>query len=154
MWLLSQRTRPEAERSAIFGYAVLRANFDHNAPSFLDNFGGFVLDVLADRYPGSINESAIAQAIRQTFGLTIPDRVVGRLLRKLVKAKKVAAQDKGRYRIEESARGGLVSLRESMVKFESQQAELLIKFADFVKNITVKAPVSSRLIQARIFMPS
>ena len=119
-------------RSALFGYAVLRANFDHNAPSYLDNFSAFILDALAERHPDSSDEAVIGQKIRETFGFTIPDRVVGQLLRKLTKAKKVIAQEGGSYHVEESALKGLVSLRESMAKFESQQIELVTKFTNFV----------------------
>ena len=120
-------------RSTLYGYAVLRANFDHDAPSYLDNFNAFVLDVLADRYPEASDEAGIGQAIRETFGFTIPDKVVGRLLKKLEKAGKVVAQRRNRYQIKESAREGLVSLRENMTKFQSRQTELLTKFTDFVK---------------------
>jgi hypothetical protein len=120
-------------RSTLFGYAVLRANFDHDAPSYLDNFSAFVLDVLADCYPGPGTEATVGEAIRETFGFTIPDKVVGHLLRKLVKARKVVAQEDGNYQIDNSARAGLASLRESMAQFKSRQIELLTKFTNFVK---------------------
>lgn len=119
-------------RSTLFGYAVLRANFDHDAPSYLDNFCAFVLDVLADRYPDSGTENTVGKAIRETFGFTIPDKVVGHLLKKLAKTKKVVVQEDGSYQIGDSARAGLVSLRESMEQFKSRQIELLTKFTSFV----------------------
>jgi hypothetical protein len=110
----------------------LRANFDHDAPSYLDNFCAFVLDVLADRYPNSGTEATIGQEIRETFGFTIPDKVVGHLLKKLAKARKVVAQEDGSYQIEDAVRARLVSLGESMVQFKSRQIELLAKFASFI----------------------
>jgi len=129
---VEQETLTGTGRSTLFGYAVLRANFDHDAPSYLDNFSAFVLDVLADCYPDLGTEDTVGQAIRETFGFTIPDRVVGHLLRKLAKAKKVVAQEGGSYQIENSGRAGLVSLRESMAQFKSRQIELLTKFTSFV----------------------
>ena len=55
-------------RSTLFGYAVLRANFDHDAPSYLDNFRAFVLDVLADLYPESGTEDTVGEEIREPDG--------------------------------------------------------------------------------------
>ena len=126
---------PEAEtsRSTLFGYAVLRANFDHSAPSYLDNFNTFVVDALAERYPGSADEAGIGEEIRETFGLTIPDRVVGRLLKKLAKNGAVVPIDDSHYELAESARKELRSLREDMSRFEASQTELLSKFTTFVK---------------------
>ena len=119
-------------RSTLFGYAVLRANFDHDAPSYLDNFRAFVLDVLADLYPESGTEDTVGEEIRETFGFTIPDRVVGHLFRKLARARKVVAQPDGSYLIDESVRADLVSLGESMAQFKTRQIELLTKFASFI----------------------
>jgi hypothetical protein len=122
-----------AGRSTLFGYAVIRANFNHDAPSYLDNFNAFVLDVLAGLYPVPGTEAVVGEAIRDTFGFTIPDKVVGHLLKKLAKIRKVTVQEDGSsYQLENSARAGLVSLNESINKFKSQQAELLSKFTDFI----------------------
>lgn len=41
----------EADANSLIGYAVLRANFNANAPSYLDNFCGFVEDVLVRHHP-------------------------------------------------------------------------------------------------------
>ncbi|HVB43641.1 MAG TPA: hypothetical protein VNF47_13170 [Streptosporangiaceae bacterium] len=125
--------RTGTSRSTLLGYAVLRANFDHSAPSYLDNFNAFVLDALAERYPAAADEAEVGEAIRTTFGLTIPDRVVGRLLRKLAKGGRAQAEEERRYSLTETARSGLQSLRESMSNFQSRQYELLGKFTSFVK---------------------
>lgn len=135
MHKMNQQVSPPAEmaRSALFGYAVLRANFDHGAPSYLDNFSAFVVDALAEHYPGSDDEAGIGEIIRATFGLTIPDRVVGRLLKKLARAGKIVAVNDNHYQLAESAQAGLQSLKESMTKFQICQTELLTKFTMFVK---------------------
>jgi hypothetical protein len=127
-----QTAPPSTGRSTLFGYAVLRANFDHDAPSYLDNFCPFVLDALADRYPDSGTEAVVGQVIRETFGFTIPDKVVGHLFKKLARAGKVVAHDDGSYQIEDTVRAGLFSFSESMVQFQSRQIELLTKFASFI----------------------
>jgi len=120
-------------RSALFGYAVLRANFDHGAPSYLDNFSAFVVDALAECYPAAGDEAGIGEAIRATFGLTIPDRVVGRLLKKLARTGKIIEIDGEGYQLSATAQAGLQSLRENMTKFQASQMELLTKFTTFVK---------------------
>jgi len=122
----------QSGRSALFGYAVLRANFDHRAPSYRDNFSAFVVDALFEGQPKPMGQARIADAIRETFGLTIPDGVVGQLLRKLVRTGKVLAVGDA-YQLSESAQAGLGSLRESMAKFQVSQMELLNKFTLFVK---------------------
>ena len=35
----------------LIGYAVLRANFNYDAPNYVDNFAPYVLDALARRHP-------------------------------------------------------------------------------------------------------
>jgi hypothetical protein len=122
---------PGKARSALFGYAVLRANFNHKAPSYVDNFKAFVLDALAVYGPG--DEAAVGQAIRDTFGFTIPDMVVGRLLGKLSKTGQIEIHDDGIYQIEDSALEGLANLRESMRQFLLQQSNLREKFTGFVR---------------------
>jgi hypothetical protein len=125
-------TRANAGRSALFGYAVLRANFNHSAPHYLDNFNAFVLDVLADRFPTAVDAANVGQAVRATFGFNIPDAVVGNLLRKLAKTGKVQVQSAGLYTITESAKSGLASLQESMAQFQARQSDLLSKFAAYI----------------------
>ena len=119
-------------RSALFGYAVLRANYNHNAPSYLDNFTGFVLDILAERQPEPLGEGDVGQAVRERFGLTIPDKVVGLLLKRAVKSNKADTQDHKRYTLNKNALGGVATLGATIAEFEIKQTELLNKFRDFV----------------------
>ena len=130
--MIAKSEAPAAKaRSALFGYAVLRANFNHEAPTYVDNFKAFVLDALSDHGPG--DEASIGQAIRDTFGFTIPDMVVGRLLRKLSKTKRVEVNAHGIYQIDADALAGLVNLRASMRQFLLQQSDLREKFVGFVR---------------------
>jgi hypothetical protein len=120
-------------RSTLFGYAVLRANYNHNAPNYLDNFTGFVLDVLAQRHPEPVDEATVGQTVRETFGLTIPDRVVGLLLKRAVKERKAERADRIHFSLSEKALAGVASLEASIAEFEHKQAELLAKFLAFVR---------------------
>lgn len=132
----------QAGRSTLFGYAVLRANFDHDANSYMDNFSPFIMDVLSVFYPSPAEESSIADSVQETFGLTIPDRVVGRLLRKLVRKGKVVLVRNSAYQLANSAHP--TSLREEMAKFQVSQTELISKFKIFVKE---NHPDGYRLIE-------
>src|SRR3954463_6545590 len=125
--------RSASRRSALFGYAVLRANYNHNAPHYLDNFTGFALDVLAARHPEPVDEAVVGEALRETFGLTIPDRVVGLLLRRAVKEKKAETVDRIHFTVSDRARAGVASLEASIAEFEHKQSELLAKFIAFVR---------------------
>ena len=129
----SRSGRQPSARSALFGYAVLRANFNHNAPSYLDNFTGFVLDILAQRQPEALDEDTVARAVRDTFGLTIPDRVVGLLLKRAAKRGRARTDDGKYYTVDQSALTSVAGLQSTMSQFQTQQAELHAKFVEFVR---------------------
>jgi hypothetical protein len=119
-------------RSALFGYAVLRANYNQNAPSYLDNFLPFVIDVLAQHHPAAENEAVVGATIRDTFGLTIPDRVVGVLLKRAVKQKRAKTQDGKKFNIRDEALADAGCLESDIVEFGRKQNELTSKFLVFV----------------------
>lgn len=75
--------------SALVGFAVLRANYDAAAPSYVDNFQSFVTDVLVRASPRPLSRAAVASEIRVRFGLTIPDLVVGKILKRAIHSKLV-----------------------------------------------------------------
>jgi hypothetical protein len=117
--------------TSLIGYAVLRANFNADAPSYLDNFSNFVLDVLARHYPDGADESTVAAEVRQDFGFTIPDRTVGVLLRKA--AKKGRVEERGKvFRIADAGATTSAPLQEDIARFQRQQDELNSKFIAFV----------------------
>ncbi len=129
-----QPSPTRAARSTLFGYAVLRANYNHSAPSYLDNFTGFVIDVLAQHHPQPLSEAEVGAAVRDNFGLTIPDRVAGVLLRRAVKDGKAVGVEAGSYAATDVALGGLASLDASIAEYEQKQATLRRKFVDYVRD--------------------
>lgn len=124
-------TTAEADTNSLIGYAVLRANFNANAPSYLDNFTGFVLDVLARSYPQGADESEVAAEIRREFGFTLPDRTVGVLLRKAQK-KGLVEKHGDLYSITEECLARCRPLKEDITRFQREQAELNAKYVTFV----------------------
>lgn len=128
----------------LVGYAVLRANFNYNAPSYVDNFSMFVLDALSRRHPQLSDAATIAEDIRTNFGFTIPDRVVGTLLRRASKKHGVINQG-GRYGIEDEEVRSIPDINAEIATFGRQQDELVSKFTDFVSEL---APQHLHLIEA------
>jgi hypothetical protein len=121
----------EAATNSLIGYAVLRANFNANAPSNLDNFSGFVQDVLARHYPRGVDESTVASDIRHDFGFTMPDRTVGVLLRRGTKKGLIRAHE-GRYSLTEDSLARCKPLNEDIARFQRQQREFNAKYVAFV----------------------
>lgn len=126
------------------GYAVLRANFNYQAPSYVDNFSPYVLDSLCRTHPVAADEATVAEAVRRNFGFTIPDRVVGTLLRRAVKRGRVLAVDGG-YVLEGGALQTLPDISAEVAQFGRQQQEVVAKFLDFVSGY---APEHLHLIEA------
>lgn len=126
----------------LVGYAVLRANFNHSAPSYVDNFTSFVLDALASRAPTMITETTAGAAIREAFGFTIPDKVVGTLLRRAVR-KGQATQNGNEFGLTSSQLADVPTLQSDIAVFERQQQELLNKYVAFAKQM---APEHAELV--------
>jgi hypothetical protein len=118
--------------SSLVGYAVLRANYNANAGSYLDNFVGFVLDALAASHPRFLQRDEIAEQIRSEYGIAIPDLVVGQLLRRMRKQKltEEAAQDC--YTVTAEGHSRAPAIQELATGYRAQQAELEYHFREFV----------------------
>lgn len=128
---------------ALVGYAVLRANFNYAAPSYVDNFSMFVRDALSRRYPDTADASTVAEDIRNNFGLTIPDRVVGTLLRRMAKTRKVEGKD-GQYGLAADQVSEVPDVTADIASFGRQQDELAHKLVDFLSET---APQHLHLIE-------
>ncbi|MGY2747436.1 hypothetical protein [Arthrobacter sp. UYCu723] len=72
--------------SALVGYAVLRANYNAEAPSYLDNFQPFILSVLAKSGKPFLEKPSISETIHDEFGITIPSLVIAKLIRRTNRA--------------------------------------------------------------------
>lgn len=118
--------------SSLIGYAVLRANFNAAAPSYVDNFAPFAVDVLAQEYPAAITEHEVAQAIQDRFGLRVPDRVVGVLLKRAVQRERAIRTKAGFVATDAHRNSGGSSITADMERFQRQQRELVAKYAGFI----------------------
>lgn len=123
---------PEVHQSLI-GYAVLRANYNASAPSFLDNFRGFVLDGIAALERGQVaNSGSIAEVIADRFGMRIPTLVVKRLAKRAVIAGAIAGNERDGYRLTDKGAKEAPRVSEQLAIFSREQAELVTKFRKFL----------------------
>lgn len=119
-----------ASQSSLIGFAVLRANYDAQAPSYVDNFRSFALDILCQHQSG-ITCASLAQILRSRFGLTTPDLVVEKILKRAVRdadASRVGEM----YRSTDKGQKTAPGVTASIARYERQQNELVTKYTDFI----------------------
>jgi hypothetical protein len=119
-----------ASQSSLIGFAVLRANYDAQAPSYLDNFRSFALDILCQNQSG-ITCTSLAQILRSRFGLTTPDLVVEKILKRAVRDGD-ACRDGEMYRSTDKGQKTAPGVSASIARYERQQNELVTKYTDFI----------------------
>ena len=64
--------------------ALLKVNIDHDK-DYLDYLRPFVLEVLLEENPEKVTDKIVAEHIRETFGLVIPQRTIQVVLQRLAK---------------------------------------------------------------------
>ena len=124
----------QASRTLV-GYAVLRANFDFAAPSYVENFMPFVLDALAQTLPGTNDRSGVAAYIRSTFGFTIPDQVVLKLLKRGAKDGLLTRTADNHFTLDQHQVALVSDITQDALAFSRQQAELGSKFVEYVRDV-------------------
>ncbi|MCX2749937.1 hypothetical protein OOZ51_19300 [Arthrobacter sp. MI7-26] len=119
-----------ASQSSLIGFAVLRANYDAQAPSYVDNFRSFALDILCQNQSG-ITCTNLAQTLRSRFGLTTPDLVVEKILKRAVRDGD-ACRDGEVYRSTDKGQKNAPGVTASIARYERQRNELVTKYTDFI----------------------
>lgn len=118
--------------SALVGYAVLRSNYNADAPTYLENFQPFILSVLASSRENYLAKQRIAEMIRENFGITIPVHVVAKLIRRLNKQGATSPIGQEAISITESGRVRASGVAEQVVTYKRRQQELVQEFRKFV----------------------
>jgi hypothetical protein len=119
-------------QQSLIGYAVLRANYNAKAPSFLDNFRGFVLDAVAESAQTGSGSTNLSRVIADRFGIAIPSLVVKRLVKRAVSAKYVEGNEKSGYRLTDRGAREAPRISEQITQFRREQSELVSKFRLFL----------------------
>jgi hypothetical protein len=119
--------------SALVGYAVLRANYNAEAPSYLDNFQPFILSVLAKSGKPFLEKRSISETIHDEFGITIPSLVISKLIRRTNRAGLTEAIGQDAVALTETGHRSAPALTEEITLYERKQKELVEHFRTFVE---------------------
>ncbi len=95
--MVEATTGSPARTSTLTSLAVLKVNIDQRR-DYLDYLRPFVLQVLTESHFPSITDYSVAQEIEKEFGLTVPQRTVQLVLRRLARAHSISRKS-GEYHI-------------------------------------------------------
>ncbi|WP_181905715.1 winged-helix domain-containing protein [Microbacterium bovistercoris] len=135
----------------MLGFAVLKANFNANAPSYLDSFQPFILSVLAESNRPYLQREEIAGVIHDSFGIDIPNLVIKSLLRAMSKQK--LTEPVGSTAVQITAKGleSAPALQQQVAQYNQRQTDLVATFEAFVADRfpgqldSIAVPVSTLL---------
>ncbi|PYI37088.1 hypothetical protein CVS30_17125 [Arthrobacter psychrolactophilus] len=118
--------------SALVGYAILRANYDAQAPAYLDNFTPFVLSAIANAKSTIVEREVVAKLINEMFGLNIPSLVIPRLLKRTNRGGLTELVGTGAVRLTPKALAELPDLASEVAQYQRRQAELVSQLAEYI----------------------
>lgn len=119
--------------TALIGYAILRANYNAQAPNYLDNFAPFVLSAIANSSTQVVERNAVSGVIREMFGLNIPTLVVPRLLRRTNRQGLTEPVGNDAIRLTTKAASELPDLNAEVAQYRGRQTELVTQLAAFIE---------------------
>ena len=119
--------------TALIGYAILRANYNAQAPNYLDNFAPFVLSAIANSSTQVVERNAVSGVIREMFGLNIPTLVVPRLLRRTNRQGLTEPVGNDAIRLTAQAGSELPDLTAEVAQYRNRQTELVTNLAAFIE---------------------
>jgi hypothetical protein len=119
--------------NTLVGYAVLRANYNAQASSYIDNFQAFALDVLSSEHPNSTSSHDVAKGIQDRFGLFIPDLVVGKILRRARTGKFVEGDPQSGFTLTDRGLLEIPQVGKLADDYARKQSELVAKFRSYVE---------------------
>lgn len=119
-------------QNTLIGFAVLRANYNAQAASYIDNFHPFALDALRDHTDG-VTAPQASSYIRNQFGLTIPDLVVEKILKRLCK-KSLATRKDAIFMATKSGLNAAPGITQDIERYKRQHNNLVEMYTKFVKS--------------------
>jgi hypothetical protein len=130
--------------NALVGYAVLRANYNADAPNYLDNFSNFVVEVLVRHHPEALQAHQISDEIKSSFGLVLPTFVVEKILQG-ARRRQLVSGDRTAYSPTQTALRGAQSISANIERYARQQAELTLRLQAFIH---ANYPENNALLEA------
>ena len=115
----------DAESPSLIGYAILKARYDGEGKTYIDNFEQFVLSVV-DQYEGEpMTVKVAAEKVKKDFGIEIPAEVVKRIGRHADRNGRLRRDSEGRYiGLTPLGKSGLPDLNGEINKYRRAEAVL------------------------------
>lgn len=120
--------------TALVGYAILRANYDVSARSYLDNFTRFVLSAIANAGETPVDKYRLSEIVEDLFGINIPPDVVSRILKRTRGSSLTDMGEEGVVWLTQKGLEETQDLVAEMRQYEGRQSELVDCFQKYVKN--------------------
>lgn len=111
--------------------AVLKANWDSNNRTYLDNFVPFVVDAAVSTGQDRVPIPDIAALVRERFGIPMPDGVVATVVKKAIR-QGFGSRDENCF-VLDAQRSAASDLTADRAKAVRQERALLAKLVDFAK---------------------
>lgn len=112
--------------------ALINVNWEVDRRSYLDNFVPFLLEAIRDPKVHGWSEAEAQAQLERTFGLAVPTKVVGSLLRRAAR-RGLAVRDNNRYVLTTEGRGdGLTPVAAARADCRRQQRNLACALATMV----------------------
>lgn len=119
--------------NALVGYAILRANYNAQATTYLDNFTPFVLSAIANADRSIVERDSVARTISDMFGLNIPALVIPRLLKRTNREGLTEPVGTNAVRLTPKAQAELPDLASEVAQYQRRQSELVTQLANFIE---------------------
>lgn len=116
------------------GFAVLTVDWSDNHTSYLDNFIDFVLSSIVASSLGALSSHEITNALYDSYGIHLPERVVSQILKRGVK---LSVLDKGVGNLFQATAKGqrkVSSIRPRLIELSGEQSKLVEAFAEWVRD--------------------
>lgn len=121
--------------SALVGYAILRANYNANAPSYLENFEPFVLAALASSDSAVVDKSELSRSILTRFGIDIPALLIPKLLKKTMREGWTERVGTDSVRLTPQGHAQLPDLNAEIAQYQRKQLELVECLARYIERV-------------------
>jgi len=120
-------------QEALVSLAILKVNWDEKGRDYVDNFVPFVVETIKSSESDRISLAALQTALRERFGLLVPQGALNTLLRR-AERQGFVARDAGTFvRRTDGIQTDFASARAEAAR---RQAALIAKLIDFVKQKT------------------
>lgn len=126
----------DAESPSLIGYAILKARYDGEGKTYIDNFEQFVLSVV-DQYDGKpMTVKVAAEKVKKNFGIEIPVEVVKRIGRHADRNGRLRRDSEGRFiGLTPQGKSGLPDLNGEISKYRRAEAVLEQGLRECVKQM-------------------